>query len=172
MKQARIEALRQALKMEEDGKAFYKKAMEEAKSKLAKEIFQSLIKAEDKHVKRISELYRALEQTGQWPDAVLTRNHAETLPNIFAAAMANIHEKVPGTTTDIDALKIAAKLEDEGMKYYQSKADATDDPFEKKFYRLLVHEEGEHFVSILDTIEYLEDPQGYFSQLERGTLSF
>jgi rubrerythrin len=72
----------------------------------------------------------------------------------------------------IDALKAAAKLEDEGMKYFQSKADVTDDPFEKKFYRLLVYEEGEHFVSILDTIESLEDPQGYFSQLERGTLSF
>ena len=124
MKQARMEALREALKMEEDGKAFYKKAMEKANSKLAKEIFQSLISAEEKHVKRISELYRALEQTGQWPDAVLTRNHAETLPNIFAAAMANIQEKVPGTATDIDALKMAAKLEEQSSTRQKLLADS------------------------------------------------
>jgi rubrerythrin len=172
MKDTRTEALRQALRMEEDGKAFYRKAMERVGSKMAREIFQSLIKAEEKHVERIKELYASLEKTGEWPDVVLARDNKGRVENIFAAAMASMPEKVKGTSTDIDALKMAAKLEDEGMKYYQTKADATDHPFEKKFYRLLVLEEGEHFVSILDTIEYLEDPQGYFSQVERGTLSF
>jgi rubrerythrin len=92
--------------------------------------------------------------------------------NIFAKAMATLDEKVKGTTTDIEALKMAVEMEDQGIKYYQSKADTTDDPFEKKFYHLLTREEGEHFISLLDTIEFLEDPQGYFSQLERGTMSF
>jgi rubrerythrin len=172
MKDRRTEALRQALKMEEDGKSFYSKAMERVQSKLAKEIFRSLIKAEEKHVRKIKELYESIEKTGEWPEVILTRSDKETVRNIFAAATVGIKERIKGTSTDIDALKMAAKLEDEGMKYYQARADQTEDLFEKKFYRLLVHEEGEHFVSILDTIEYLEDPQGYFSQLERGTLSF
>jgi len=172
MKDRRKEALRHALKMEEDGKAFYLKEMGKVQSKLAKEIFRSLIKAEEKHVKKIKELYESLEKTGEWPQVILTRSDKETVGNIFAAATAATKDKAKGISTDIDALKMAAKLEDEGMKYYQSKADETDDDFEKKFYRLLVHEEGEHFVSILDTIEYLQDPQGYFGQLERGTLSF
>jgi rubrerythrin len=86
--------------------------------------------------------------------------------------MAGIDEQVKGTMSDIEALKMAAKMEDDGMRYYQSMANETEDPFEKKFYLLLVNEEGEHYLSLLDTIEFLEDPQGYFSQLERGTMSF
>lgn len=168
----RIEALRQALKMEEDGKAYYEEALHRVESKLAREVFRYLIKAETKHVKKIEQLYASLEERGKWPDVALTRDRGETVDNIFAEAMANLDEKVKGTTTDIEALKMAVEMEDQGIKYYQSKADMADDPFEKKFYHLLVREEGEHFISLLDTIEFLEDPQGYFSQLERGTLSF
>lgn len=168
----RIEALRQALKMEEDGKAYYEEALNRVESKLAREVFRYLIKAEVKHVKKIERLYASLEETGKWPDVVLTRDRGESVENIFAEAMANLDDKVKGTTTDIEALKMAVEMEDQGIKYYQSKADMADDLFEKKFYHLLVREEGEHFISLLDTIEFLEDPQGYFSQLERGTLSF
>jgi rubrerythrin len=168
----RVEALRQALKMEEDAKAYYEEALNRVESKLAKEVFRYLIKAEIKHVKKIEQLYASLEETGKWPDVALTRDGGETVDNIFAEAMANLDEKVKGTTTDIEALKMAVEMEDQGIKYYQLKADTADDSFEKKFYHLLVREEGEHFISLLDTIEFLEDPQGYFSQLERGTLSF
>lgn len=168
----RIEALRQALTMEEDGKAYYEDALNRVESELAGDVFRHLIKAEIKHVKKIEQLYASLEETGKWPDVVLTRDRGETVDNIFAEALANVDEKVKGTTTDIEALKMAVEMEDQGIKYYQSKADMADDPFEKKFYHLLVREEGEHFISLLDTIEFLEDPQGYFSQLERGTLSF
>ena len=168
----RIEALRQALTMEEDGKAYYEDALNRVERELAREVFRHLIKAEIRHVKKIERLYASLEETGKWPDVVLTRDRGETVDNIFAEALASLDEKVKGTTTDIEALKMAVEMEDQGIKYYQSKADMADDPFEKKFYHLLVREEGEHFISLLDTIEFLEDPQGYFSQLERGTLSF
>ena len=172
MSDSRIEALKQALKMEEDGKNYYEQAMDRVESKLAKDVFKSLIKAEDQHIKKINQLYRSLSETGQWPNVVLNRESSQRSANIFAAAMSDMNEKVKGTTTDIEALKTAAKLEDNGIKYYQAKSDKADDPFEKKFYLLLAHEEGEHFISILDSIEFLEDPQGYFSQLERGTMSF
>ena len=164
MTDSRIEALRQALKMEEDGKAYYEEALNRVESKLAKEVFKSLIKAEIKHVKKIGRLYASLEESGRWPDVALRRDKGETVDNIFAEAMATLDEKVKGTTTDIEALKMAVEMEDQGIKYYQSKADMADDPFEKKFYHLLVREEGEHFISLLDTIEFLEDPQGSLAQ--------
>jgi rubrerythrin len=167
-----MEALSQALKMEEDGKSYYEEALNKVENNLTKEVLGYLIKAEIRHVQKIGQLYASLEETGKWPDVVLRRESGETVGNIFSEAMAKLDEKVKGSTTDIEVLRIAAKLEDEGIKHYQSKADGTDDPFEKKFYHLLVHEEGEHFISLLDTIEFLEDPQGYFSQLERGSLSF
>ena len=172
MENQRMEALKQALKMEKDGRAYYKTALERVESDLAKKIFESLIRAEEKHIQKISQLYDSLEETGEWPQVTLVRKEGKSPDNIFSAAMAGIDEQVKGTMSDIEALKMAAKMEDDGMRYYQSKANQTEDPFEKKFYLLLVNEEGEHYLSLLDTIEFLEDPQGYFSQLERGTMSF
>ena len=172
MENEKVGALKEALKMEKDGRAYYKSALEKVESELAKNIFKSLIKAEEKHIQKINQLYDSLTETGEWPQVALVREQGKTQANIFSAAMAEIDEKVKGAMSDIEALKMATRMEDDGMRYYQSKANETDDPFEKKFYHLLVNEESEHYISILDTIEFLEDPQGYFSQLERGTMSF
>lgn len=172
MTDSRIESLKEALKMEEDGSLYYKEAMSRVESKLAKDVFEFLMKAELEHIKKINHLYKSLSETGKWPDLVLTRESLERPDNIFGKAMSDIDEKIKGSTTDIEALRTSAKLEDDGIKYYQSRADTTEEPFEKKFYLLMAQEEREHFLSILDTIEYLEDPQGYFSQRERGTMSF
>jgi len=172
MEKEKAGALKQALKMEKDGRAYYRSALEKVESGLAKKIFESLIRAEEKHIQKINQLYDALEKTGKWPQVALVREQGKSQDNIFSEAMAAIDEKVKGTMSDIEALKMAARMEDDGMRYYQSRANETDDPFEKKFYHLLVNEEGEHYISLLDTIEFLEDPQGYFSQLERGTMSF
>ena len=172
MENDRLNALKQALKMEKDGKAFYESALERAENELAKKIFTSLIKAEDRHIQKIKQLYDSLVETGQWPEVALVRAQNETPDNIFSVAMAEIDKKNEGTLSEIETLKMAAKMEDEGMRYYQSKANGTEDPFEKKFYHLLVHEESEHYISLLDSIEFLEDPQGYFSKRERGTMSF
>ncbi len=172
MTDARIEALKEALKMEDDGSRYYQQAMNKVESKLAKDIFDSLIRAELRHIKKINQLYKSLSETGKWPDVVLTRESNERLDNIFAAAMPEMDENIKGATTDIESLQTAAKLEKDGINYYQSKANLSDDPFERKFYLLMAQEEGEHYLSIIDTIEYLEDPQGYFSQRERGTMSF
>ena len=172
MTDARAEALKQALKMEDDGCKYYLQAMEKVETKLAKDIFKSLAKAEQRHVKKITQLYKSLSETGEWPGIALIRGDEAISDNIFADAMSGIDEQIGGKTTDIEALKRAAQLEDDGIKYYREKADDTDDTFEKKFYLLMAREEGEHYISLLDTIEYLEDPQGYFSQRERGTMSF
>lgn len=172
MTETRVEAFKQAIKMEQDGKSFYEQSGEKAQSILAKRVFKELATAEDKHIIKLTQIYQSLKDSGNWPDLALKRDATETLPNIFSAALENIDQTITGSTTDIDALKMAAKLENDGIKFYQSQSEATDDPFQKKFFMLLAKEESEHFITILDSIEYLEDPQGYFSQLERGTMSF
>jgi rubrerythrin len=172
MADSRLEAFKQAINMEKDGKSFYQQSMEKSESKFAKKIFSELVAAEEKHVVKLTEIYKALETNGQWPDVALNRDASETVQNIFASALKNIDENVKGSITDIEALKMATQLESDGIKYYQAKADEAEDFFQKKFFMLLSKEESEHFLSLLDTIEYLEDPQGYFSQLERGTMTF
>lgn len=172
MTDGRLDVFKQAIKMERDGKSFYEQSAGRAESELAKRIFAELVKAEEQHIVKLTQIFKSLEEGGTWPDIALARGATANAPNIFSNALETIDERVKGSTTDIQALKMAAGLENNGIKYYQAKSEETDDSFLKKFFMLLVTEEGEHFVSILDTIEFLEDPQGYFSQLERGTMSF
>lgn len=172
MTQSRMDAFKQAIKMEQDGKRLYETSAGKAENQLTKRVFQDLAKAEDKHIVKLTQIYNSLKDSGNWPDVALKREESETVANIFANALANINETAKASANDIAALKMAAALENDGIKYYQTKSDETDDSFQKKFFMLLAKEESEHFISLLDMVEYLEDPQGYFSQLERGTMSF
>ena len=172
MSERRVDAFKQAIKMEQDGKSFYEQSAGKAVSILAKRVFQDLARAEDKHITKLTQIYKSLKETGKWPDVALNRKASETIPNIFSTALKAIDERAKGNTTDIDALKMAAGLENEGIKFYQAKSEEAQDSFQRKFFMLLAREESEHFITLLDSVEYLEDPQGYFSQLERGTMSF
>jgi len=156
MSDNRIEGLKQALKMEKDGKAYYEQARNKTDNQMGKKIFDYLIRAEESHIKKIKQLYESLEQTGTWPGTILRQDSEERVDNIFAEALGALEKQVKGTTDDIEALKLAADLETKGKKFYESRADATDDPVEKKFYLLLAYEESEHYISILDTIQFLE----------------
>lgn len=167
MSKERADALKQALQMEIDGKAFYEKARDNASDNLTKGIFTSLIKAEEAHMRKIQQLHADLEKEGNWPKEGATADSHKAIPNIFSEALSNAGELGKGTADDIEALKMAAQMEEKGRKYYQFQAQASTDPFEKEFYLALVQEESEHFVSIMDTLQYLEDPQAYFHHFEQ-----
>ncbi len=104
----RADALKQALQMEIDGKAFYEQARDKASDNLTKGIFSSLIKAEEAHMRKIQQLHTALEKEGSWPKESVTQNIHEAVPNIFSEALSNADELVKGTADDIEALKLAA----------------------------------------------------------------
>ncbi|MBN1545871.1 MAG: ferritin family protein [Syntrophaceae bacterium] len=165
MSDSRLEALKHALEMEEDGKKFYEKCLRETKNDTGKWMFEFLIRAEESHIKKFTELYNTMEASGKWPEK--TASETRDVPtNIFAEALAKSKDKEAGTADDIEAIKTAGELEEESVKYYQSLAAAATDPMEKKFYMLLVNEETEHFLSLMDSLAFFENPQLYYHQKE------
>jgi len=166
MSDNRLEALKRALKMEEDGKKFYEKCLKETKNDTGKWMFEFLIRAEESHIRRFQELYQTLEASGKWPEKAEASFTRDVPANIFAEALAHSKEKEKGTADDIEALRTALSFEEEGIKYYQENAAAASDPLEKKFYMLLVNEETEHFLSITDSLAFMENPQLYYHQKE------
>lgn len=166
MADERVEVLKQALKMEEDGKAFYQKARDKTQNQLGKDLFASLISAEERHILKIQKLFESLQQSGKWPGEMLVGYTAATGENVFTLSMAGLDRSVKGTSDDLEALRLALDMERKGKKFYEDRAEAAGDAFEKKFYTLLAHEEGEHLLTIWETIDYLEDPGAYFHQKE------
>lgn len=165
MSNNRLAALNQALKLEEEGKAYYQKALMNTTNKLGRNMFEFLIRAEESHIQKIKQIYESLEKSGKWANLIAEPGE-KSGKVVCADAINNLKENIKGEINDIEALKIALKMEDESIKFYQCQAEVTEDLVEKKFYLLLVNEETDHWLSILESIEYLEDPQGYFHQKE------
>jgi len=68
-----LEALKEALRREEEGKAYYQKARDNATNQLGKEMFEFLIRAEDSHIQKIKRLYTNLEKSGKWTNIIPSR---------------------------------------------------------------------------------------------------
>ena len=65
-----LEALREALRREEEGKAYHQKARDNATNPLGKEMFEFLIRAEGSHIQKIKQIYNALEKSGKWTNII------------------------------------------------------------------------------------------------------
>ena len=165
-----MEALNFALKFEREGKEFYEKAAEITNNSLGKEIFQTLAKEEVLHMEKIREVYQNIEKEGEWREKITVIGNPEHIKTVFAEAMEKIGEEIKVSTSDLEALKKAMEMEEQGEKLYNSLAEKAIDPLEKKFYLTLSVEERSHFLLILDSYDYLSDPAGWFAKKERSSL--
>ena len=175
MPNSRLKALKKALQLENDGMAFYAASMEKSTSQIGQQMFDYLRQSEKGHIKRISEIYHALELSGDWPHIeiaeALAEQESQQRESIFTNALENIKQQRPLNTDDLDALKQALEFERSGEHFYSEQAKTAEDPFEQAFYQQLAQEEDQHLRSIEDSILMLEDPQGFFAQYEKGTLA-
>lgn len=172
MLNVRLNALKKAMQLEKEGMAYYKTAHEKATSKTGKNMFEYLRVSEEEHIKRIRELYHTLEQSEIWPEESPYPNEDDSAhKTIFTQALEELKQTQSLNTDDLDALRKAAEFEERGENHYVEQAKAATDKFEKNFYTQLAEEESHHLRAIHDTIQLLEDPQGFFADREHGTMS-
>ena len=165
MKEKIEDALKKAIKMEEEGKQFYLEVAKEAKSILVKKVFEQLAQEEDLHIKKINEVYALLKEKKplKWITSI---GNPSRVQKVFQESLV---EQAKASSDEIEALRFALNREEESIKYYEALAEQTEDNKEKRFYLALFREERDHYLIILDSIEYLTDPAGW-SQLHEKTL--
>ena len=115
MPTARHQALKKALQLEHDGMAYYVESMNKCSSEMGRRMFDYLQRSEKGHIKRITEIFHALEQSDECPEI----NTAEVDPeqeceSIFCDAMKRIQFQQTLNTDDLNALKEAAEVERRG----------------------------------------------------------
>ena len=158
-KAKRSDALGIAIRMEEEGIQFYSKAAEKAENTLAKKMFASLVKDEERHRAIFQEM---ATQEGVRPsraNELEESSPAKRIQSIFKSAAAKVKKSLKSTDEVVQALDIALGMEENAYFFYAGAARTMADAQEKEILLRIAEEENEHFRILNDTRLYLTYPQ-------------
>ncbi len=162
------QALETAIKMEIDGKEFYKKAAKASGNPMGKKLLNRLADEEDIHREVFQNIYNTLGEKKGWPEVNI--KHTNALNTIMQDAAKSIGKDIKPGKQEIDDVKIAMELENKTYDYYRSHAAKATFPAEKEFYQRLTVQEEEHHRILLSYFELLNDPEAWFVQMEHPSL--
>jgi len=159
-----INALKKAIQLEKDGIDFYLKSAKKTKNIFTKKIFEELAREEENHIKAINRIYEDLKNNSikiEW----VTAESKDNIEKVFQDALV---EKAIKSKGDLEALNLALDFENKSIKYYERLAKNSKDNFERRFYFTLSYEERGHYLKIMDSIQYISDPTGWYYVKERS----
>jgi len=145
-----VEILKNAILLEKRGKAFYQKVAGQASGKAVKAFFETMADEEVKHVKILTDQYKAYQQNQQFNPGDYSEKHGEQMASkvITKAFKAEI------SAADYEAAAISAamSMEKNAIKLYEDRSAEADDPNEKALYKWLAEWENQHlyFLSEID----------------------
>jgi len=147
-----------AMKMEQDGMAFYKEHADKSTDPDLKKIFTTLVEEEARHYQIFKKLK---EDPSLISDVDVTApENLKTVQNIFEQMS---HKTEPKTFGD-DVVSVwteALRIEEKARAFYRNKAETESDPERKKLLDTLAAEENRHVYMIDGVLMYLKDPQAF-----------
>jgi rubrerythrin len=162
---ATMQALKQAMQMEIDGKEYYLTQSQGSFSETGKKLFYQLSLEEEQHMKLFDKIYKSISARKAWPE-VKVEPHKGNFNSLFATENSNNEI----TFGEMDAVLTAMKMENKSRDFYLSHSDAAAYPAEKEYYADLAQQERIHHSLLLDYYEYMQDPAQYFTVKEKHSL--
>ncbi len=146
-------ALKQAMKLELDGRDFYREIADSVAPEAA-EIFNRLADDEIDHYHYIRRQYEALEAGKGWSpisemDIV---EEFDTVSVVFPSNLDKI-EELPDDPSEEDALIFALGVEDKLFRLYTQSVERTEDPEAQQMFMQLASAEQTHFNTLMQRYE-------------------
>ena len=166
-----LRMLAAALEKEEKSRDFYKDAIAQCTTTVAKDMYRRLMADEGIHMKRIKTIYAGLQGGDQW--TVEWKAHKGEVADLHKLMIQRILElgpKIERQMSDLDALKVGIQMEQGAVNFYNDSLEKATDPKEKEFVSLMLAEERSHYAALTDLKEYLEDPAAWFAEKEHHHL--
>ena len=160
-----------AIQMEIDGREFYLKAGEKSNNELARSLFKTLADEENLHQEKAREIYNTVKAGGDWPDQDMSfEQEKQKVDTIFSVALKNAEHAAIESPSDLEAVRIALDMENKSFEFYKKQGGEATHPAEMKFYQALASQEKWHYMTLLDTEEYLSDTEGWIMAKQHITL--
>lgn len=150
-----VELFKIAVKIEENGISFYKKASQFAKENSIKEIFDNLTEMEKDHLRFFSRLERNVKECGYIDSedikAYLDRNFGSEIFKINDVEKIGVELR-----TILDVFKFALEKENISIDFYTKMLENIGNPDTKKTLNKIIEEEKGHAKIILENIAKIE----------------
>ena len=155
-----------AMKMEEDGRAFYLEHAEKVSVPELKKVLVELAEDELKHYN----IFKAMRdgQDAEYEEAEKT-TILSTVKNVFESLKAEGKE----LSFRADAKNLweqAREIEKKSEEFYRQKAGEVDNETQKLILNRIADEEHEHWITMENVIRFLSRPQQWLEDAEWSTL--
>ena len=149
------EALGIAVQMEQEGRKYYLETAAKMTNSFAGRMFLSLAEDERRHEQIFRQMAR---EEGVRPGELDEIDPEGPIKRIRVIFREVARDAAVLVADDIEALKVAMKMEEEAFRFYSQTAGETGSPTEKEILEKIALEENEHFRILDDTLLYLTDP--------------
>lgn len=135
-------AIKEAIRLEINGRNFFNHAAEITHNELGKKMFQKLASEEVKHIEVFSKLFTKILKEADWKKYV----RDEELKG-ESELIEKLKERMKGAEgkSETQALSIGMELEENAVRFFQKAADEVDDPVAKEIFRNISEEEKFHY---------------------------
>jgi len=157
-----MDSLDMALKMEKDSITFYTEAAHKTRYPAGKKMFQAITEDEKRHLELITRIIKGMH---------ITHSDVSPLKNVksvIESMKAEMMMKVEATTDELEAFKVAMRMEKEGKEFYQKTLAQAKTDKEKALLERLIQEEEQHYEIFANTYSFLADTGNWFMWEERG----
>jgi rubrerythrin len=151
-----MNAIEIARKMETDAIEFYKEAAGKTKYPAGKQMFETIIADEKRHLEIVNQLLKGLDVH------VEDMHPMKNVKTVFEEMKDQMMEKVEATSDELEAFRIAMQMEKEGLEFYKKLSSESETEKEKTLFGKLVKEEQQHYEIFANTYNFLNDTGNWF----------
>lgn len=139
-----LEAIKGAIQLEVDGRAFFDHAVETTKSELGKKMFQKLANDETQHLKVFGELFTTVIGDEEWKKYVSEKEKAKA-PLIEELKERMGRKEKEGKAGETEAIRIGMELERKAIDFFADAAKKAGDANAKAIFEKISKEEELHY---------------------------
>jgi rubrerythrin len=137
-----VEVIREAIKLEINGRAFFNHAAEVTHNELGKKMFAKLAQDEIRHLDVFGELFSKVIGGDEWKKYVDQEELKGESPLILSLKARMKKEEKAG---ELEAISIGMDLERNAMDFFDKSAKETVDPQARKIFEEICKEEQLHY---------------------------
>lgn len=157
-----LEAIKMAIQLEKDGRAFYEQAAQKTKHKLAKKMFETLAKDEIDHLHTFQKMFDSLIKPDEWKELTEKPSKVGKVP-VFQGEARGIGDVDPN---EIEALRTARENEKKSIDFFNEVAEETGDPLAKRIFTKIKQEEEYHYDLLQAQLDYVTNSGFWFDIAE------